>query len=56
MSIRFNQTSVSRISLITIPKSTKPIKPNISTPEKREEITLEEIEEKLEEMKEEPRI
>ena len=67
MSIRFNQTPVSQTSLITIPNSTapsKPIKPNISTPEEREEMSLEEmslegmeeklqeIEEKLEDLKE----
>ena len=53
MSIRFNQTPVSQTSLITIPNSTapsKPIKPNISTPEEREEMCLEEM--NLEEMEE----
>ena len=60
-------TTVSQTSLITIPNSTapsKPIKPNISTPEEREEMSLEEmslegmeeklqeIEEKLEDLKE----
>ena len=53
MSIRFNSIIVRQTSLITIPNpsaTNRPIKPNISTPEEMEEMSLEEM--SLEEMEE----
>ena len=53
MSVRFNSPTVSQTSLISIPNpsvTNRPIKPNISTPEEMEEMSLEEM--SLEEMEE----